>query len=316
VDLVDRLLAADPWVELLARRDLLDEPPAPSLRARVAADPRIADLLAGLDPWPPVVPGKGALDQRTPVARLGVLADFGLDRSDARIARISEAALASISPDGSFPHGGFEHTRSYDARGYVCLTHGVTEALARFGYGDDPRLVPALDHIRRTRRLDGGWRPSAAKLPGTKGELEPSCPFGSAAILRAAVAAGGPVRDEVALGAAELLLATWARRAEPWRPVGFGMGTTFGRLAYPFGTYGILRVLDVLAEVPEVHGDARLLDLLATVEAKRGPDGWTAETVSGAWAAFDFGQKRAASPWITMLVLRAGRRIRGSAAQG
>jgi hypothetical protein len=312
VDLVDRLLAADPWVELVARRDLLDELPGGELRARIAGDPRVAALLEGLDPWPPLTPMKAAVDQRTPLTRLGVLADLGLDRSEQRVARLAETALASIAADGTFPHGGFEHTKAYDARGYVCVTHEVTAAVARFGYAEDPRLRPAIEHLRRTERLDGGWRPSAARLPGTRGEADPSCPFGTVSVLRAATAVGGAMMEPVMGRAAHFLLTAWSRRAEPWRPVGFGMGSTFAKLAYPFGTYGILRVLDALAEVTSVRDDPRLTEMLAFVEAKGGPNGWHAEFVSGAWSAFDFGQKREPSPWITALVLRARRRISGT----
>jgi hypothetical protein len=50
--------------------------------------------------------------------------------------------------------------------------------------------------------------------------------------------------------------------------------------------------------------------MLAAVLAKRDADGrLRAETISGVWAGWDFGQKKQASPWITALAYRAAFRI-------
>jgi hypothetical protein len=228
---VDALLSGDPWVELVARRDLLDERPGPSLRARVASDPRVADLLAATDPWPPERRSTKAYDPKDAIWKVAVLADFGLDRTDPRIAALSDRLFAAAAPDGTFRHGGFDHTRTYDARGYTCISHSITGALARFGYRDDPRLQPAIDHIRSTQRLDGGWHPNALLQPGARRESEPSCPFGAIHVLRAAAAIGGDLLDTVGPRAANHLLDCWARRDEPFRPVGFGIGTTFAKLS-------------------------------------------------------------------------------------
>jgi hypothetical protein len=306
---LDRLLTGDPWVELVARRDLLDERPGPSVRARVASDVRVAELLEALDPWPPERRSTKAYDPKDAIWKVGVLADFGLDRTDDRVAALSDRLFAATAPDGTFRHGGFDHTKTYDARGYTCISHEVTGALARFGFRDDPRLEPAIDHIRSTQRLDGGWHPNAMLKPGASRESEPSCPFGTVHVLRAAAAVGGELLDAVGARAANYLLDCWTRRDEPFRPVGFGIGSTFAKLSYPFATYGILSVVDTLTAVPAARGDPRLSTLLDAVETAGGPDGYRAATVSGAWASFDFGQKKLPSPWITLLATRAVRRL-------
>jgi hypothetical protein len=303
------LLDADPWVELVARRDLLGEAPDAALRARIAADPRVGDLLEATDPWPPERRSTKAYDPKDAIWKVGVLADFGLDRTDPRVAALAERLFDSTAPDGTFRHGGFDHTKSYDVRGYTCITHVVTGGLARLGDRDDPRLAPAIEHIRATQRLDGGWHPNAALQPGTPRESEPSCPFGTVHVLRAATNVGGQLLDDVGPRATAYLLDCWARRGEPFRPVGFGMGSTFAKLTYPFATYGILSFVDALTAAPWARSDPRLVALVAAVAASGDEDGYAATTVSGAWAAFDFGQKKTASPWITALVLRAIRRM-------
>ena len=307
--MLDALLGADPWVELLARRDLLDTSADPSLVARIAADPRVAELIDATDPWPPGRRSTKAYDPKDAIWKVGVLADFGLTRTDPRIDALAERLFAAAAPDGTFRHGGFDHTKTYDLRGYTCVTHAATGSLARFGYREDPRLLPATEHIRATQRLDGGWHPNPALQPGVTRESEPSCPFGTLQILRAAAAVGGELLDRVGPPAAGYLLDCWVRREAPFRPVGFGMGTTFAKLTYPFATFGILGVVDALTAVRPIRTDPRLVALVDAVVASRREDGYLAATVSGAWAEFDFGQKREPSPWITAIVLRAVRRM-------
>lgn len=313
---VERLLDGDPWVELVARRDLLEEDPPESLRHTISADPRIAELFAALDPWPPERPSTRAYDPKDAIWKLGVLADFGLDRGDLRIDPLADRLFASMAPDGTFRHGGFDHTRTYDLRGYGCITHAVTGALGKFGFADDPRLVPALEQIRTTQRLDGGWHPNAKLQPGGPHETEPSCPFGTLQVLRAAAGVRGSLLDDVGARAGAYLLECWVRRDEPWRPVGFGMGSTFAKLAYPFATYGLLNVIDTLSAVTGIRDDDRLAGLIDSVAATGTADGYRAATVSLAWAAYDFGQKKAPSPWITALVLRAVKRSAGGGRGG
>jgi hypothetical protein len=315
-DLIGGLLTTDPWVELATRRVLLGEgewaTAVAAARNRVAADARVGDLFAALDPWPPR-PSTGAYDPKDPIWAIVTLADFGLRADDPRVEQLADRLFASIAPDGTFRHGGYDHTRTYDQRGYQCVTHAVTEGLAGFGYAEDARLRPAVEQIRSTQRLDGGWHPNAALQPGGKRELEPSCPFGTLNVLRAAAAVGGELFNAVGPRAAGYLLDCWARRAEPYRPVGFGMGSTFSKLFYPFATYGILKVADTLSAVPAVRKDPRLDQLLSAVEAQGAPDGYRAGSVSRAWAAFDFGQKKGPSPWITFVALRARRRLDANA---
>jgi len=44
--MIETLLGGDPWVELVARRDLIGEGQSDSLRDRISADPRIDALFA------------------------------------------------------------------------------------------------------------------------------------------------------------------------------------------------------------------------------------------------------------------------------
>ena len=304
------LTSEEPWVVYNALCDLTgaarESSEARAAYQKMQSHPHIAALLTALDPWPPDNPLSKAYDPKDSLWKLNTLADFGLRRDDERIAALAERVFAAQAEDGGFLHGGFDHTRSWHTRPYVCLTHVMTYALARFGYEDDARLQRAYDHLTRWQRLDGGWHPNKLNLPGGERETEPSCPFGTVNVLRAVVARASLRESQIAERAAGFLLDCWERRAEPYRPVGFGIGSTWDKVQYPFVQYQLLKTADTLAYIPAACEDARFQEMLGRLEAKCGPEGkWIAEGINKPYSDFDFGQKKQPSAWITFLATRA-----------
>lgn len=307
--------AKEPWVVYNTLLDLAGADPesteAASAYSEMQAHPQVAALIESLDTWPPEKPLGKAYDPKDSIWKLGTLTDFGLRREDARIAEIAERVFAAQSEEGGFLHGGFDHTKSWHTRPYICISHVMTYALARFGYLDDPRLQRAYEHITGWQRLDGGWHPNKLNLPGSEREAEPSCPFGTLNVLRALTAHPELRGSEHATRAANNLLACWERRSEPYRPVGFGIGATWDKMQYPFVQYQLLKTADTLSQVPTIRTDPRFQEIIAHIESKRGVDGkWTAEGVNKPYADFDFGQKKAPSSWVTFLAMRAVARSR------
>ena len=64
-----------------------------------------------------------AYDPKDSIWKLGTLADSGLCRDDERIATLAEKIFAAQAEDGGFLHGGFDHTRSWHTRPYICISH-------------------------------------------------------------------------------------------------------------------------------------------------------------------------------------------------
>ena len=307
----DWLLAAqEPWVAYNTLIDLtdtnLDGASAQKAYQAMQNHPRITVLIEAIDAWPPEKPLSKAYDPKDSIWKLNTLADFGMRRDDKRIAAIARRIFAAQAAEGGFLHGGFDHTKSWDTRPYICISHVMTYALARFGYLDDPRLQKAYEHIKTWQRLDGGWHPNQINLPGNEREAASSCPFGTVNVLRALVVHPDLQESKVAAHAAEFLLDCWARRAEPYRPVGFGIGETWDKVQYPFVQYQLLKTIDTLAQVPAIRKDARFQDMLGKLAGKQDSDGkWTAEGINKPWSDFDFGQKKQPSAWITFLAVRA-----------
>ncbi|HUP26870.1 MAG TPA: hypothetical protein VM409_00415 [Chloroflexia bacterium] len=307
---VDRLLTSrEPWVVYNTLVDLAGteqySPEESQAYEAIRAHPLVIGLIDALEEWPPARPLGKAYDPKDTIWKLATLADFGLRRDDERIAATAERVFAAQSEEGGFLHGGFDHTKSWHARPYICISHVMTYALARFGYLDDQRLQRAYDHITAWQRLDGGWHPNKLNLPGGERESEPSCPFGTLNVLRALVANPAMRDGETAFRAADNLLSAWERRTEPYRPVGFGIGSSWDKVIYPFVQYGLLKEIDTLSQISKVRSDPRYKEMLKVLKGKLDAEGTlTAESVNKPYAEFDFGQKKQPSAWLTFLAVR------------
>lgn len=313
-DVLDWLLAHnDPWVRYRTHIDLLgktkEESDVRQIYGELTDHPRIRSLLEAVAEWPQPVQMKKAYDPSDTLWKIQTLADFGLERSVPEIASLSEKMLDAQAENGGFLQGGFAHTKSWNNRPYACVTHILTYALVCFGYLDDERLAKAVDYLQAWQRLDGGWHPNEKLLPGQSQQDDPSCPFGTVNTLRALSVLPELREGEAAHRAVMHVLGLWERRDEPYRPVGFGIGSTFRKLQYPFVQYQLLKTVDTLSNFSFAKADKRMHEMVKIIVEKQNEDGfWLAEGINKPWAEFDFGQKKQPSGWITFLALRSIRR--------
>ena len=164
----------------------------------------------------------------------------------------------------------------------------------------------AVTHLTNLVR-DNGWPCVVAKELGKfrgPGRKEDPCPFANLAMLKA-LAEIAALRDSPACRVgAETLLSLWHDSAIR-HPYIFYMGTDFRKLKFPFIWYDLLHVLDVLTRFPWLHDDPRLLEMLALLRGKADADGrFTLESVWMAWKGWEFGQKKSASRWLTLMAWR------------
>ncbi|MFH1879423.1 MAG: hypothetical protein ABIK64_01355, partial [Bacillota bacterium] len=134
------------------------------------------------------------------------------------------------------------------------------------------------------------------------------CPYATLLMLSALLQTENTNRAELHTGA-ECLLHLWECSRELY-PFLFHMGTDFRKLKAPFIWYDILHVANVLSQMPWLRRDPRLLDMVNTIRSKADAGGrFTPESVWLAWKAWEFGQKKQPSPWLTFLALRIFRRV-------
>ncbi len=302
-----------PWMEYRVRRDLMQQeegsPEVRSAKEKLCGDPQIRVLIDEVQAWPgPVL--KNHKDATHALHKLVFLADVGLTAADPGMGPIVEAILEHPSPEGPFQvlintPKAFGGTGEDAWSWMLCDAPSLLYALARFGLVGDPRLRRAADYLAGLIR-ENGWPCAASgttKFHGPGRRSDP-CPYATLVTLKA-LAQFPEARDAAAThtGVAALL-ALWEQRTTV-RPYLFGMGSDFAKLKAPLIWYDLLHVLEVLTQFPWLRGDLRLAEMTAILRQKADAEGrFTPESIWMAWKGWDFGQKRAPSPWLTLLAHR------------
>jgi hypothetical protein len=180
------------------------------------------------------------------------------------------------------------------------------------GVGDDPRARQAIEHLAALA-TGSGWRcvaaPELGKFRGP-GRKDDPCPIATSLALKALAHVPALADSPATRAGAEMLLWHWEHQAERKFYL-FGIGSDFRKLKYPFVWYDILHVADVLSRFPFVLGDPRFREIVQSLTTQ--PDGaarYTAGSMYQSWRAWSFADKKAASPWLTLLVLRIVARVR------
>jgi hypothetical protein len=302
---IDFLLSSpDPWVRYRTRVDLLGEGAEPDRRA-VLRHPLVRKLLREARRWP----GDSRADHRSGkdlLNKICLLAHFGVRRGDPGVAAIADGILEHRDGHGRILNHVVMPRRKeaewlFDVDGQEPLL-----ALLELGFGDEPRVKDSVAALVGLALPDGGWVWPEAPSPLPCRKFAGGCPYPTVKNLRilAALPAGG--HEAAARAGTELVLDLWARRAVRY---GFGMAEQFRKLKYPFLWFDILHVLEALSRFPWVWSDRRFREMIAIVRGKEDAEGrYTPESVWMEWKALCFGQKKAPSPWLSLVVHRILRR--------
>lgn len=277
---------------------------------------RIRLLVEDLQAWPgPRLASHRSASQ--PFHKLAFLADLGLEAGYPGLGPAVEKILSGFGPESlpglpmeiSVAHGGSGETRPAWA---ICDAPTTLYALKLLGV-EDPRIEAGTGYLAgldcgqgygcHLSPVMGGWRgPGKASDP---------CPYASLVMLKLLLQYGSTYRERVH-SCAECLLGLWAD-SRTRHPYIFYMGEDFRKLKLPFIWYDLLHVLEALSQVEECRRDPRLLEMLAVVKAKEGPEGYLPEAVYQPFKGWDFGQKKKASEWMGFCIQRIETRLAGPA---
>lgn len=315
----------DPWVRYRTWLDLAglpaDDPRVTESRAEILRHPLIRGLLAELDSWPGVVLNshKSAGQQ---YHKLAFLAEVGLTAEDGALAGVLGKIAEHLGPDriprlsASIPqHFGGDGQESWawalcDAP-LLLWTIRKMDPAGQIVTGTSSALGYLAGLVRAN-----GWPCTVSKELGSfrgPGRKDDPCPYATLLMLKLLLDAhanpsGFPTDTPVAAGIGSLLGLWQASREQ--HPYQFYMGTDFRKLKAPFIWYDLLHVLDVLSRSAAATQDSRFADMLQLMNAKAGPDSlFTPESEWKAWNAWEFGQKKQPSAWLTFLVYRINRRV-------
>jgi hypothetical protein len=311
-ELTEWLLTGEPWVAYRTLTDLLDkdenESPVEATRLSVPKHSLIKKIFKGLNKdgywgkpkdihtwWP---------RKDTTFWLLPVLADFGFNVEDKRIARACEYVFSTQLPSGGF--GWDPPTTTGD-----CHSAIIIESLAKSGLLGDSRLQRAYSWLTRRQRRDGGfWCKNTGQIGGPR-EREPSCAMATMFVL-GALAQNPKLRNsEIAQKGVDFLFGCWENKGKiKYAGHDSQVGTDWEKLKYPFADYKILKFLDVLSQFEHARQRLQESEMVNLLLSKRDNKGrFTPESIVKVWSEFDFGQKEKPSRWITLLALRIVKRI-------
>lgn len=318
-EVVNWLLEGEPWVVYRTRIDLLrqpeDDPQVVTVREAMLAHPQIQALQAELSAWPGP-PLKRHNDASHLLHKLAFVADVGLRLGDPGVDDIVERVLAHQSAQGPFQvvvniptH--FGGSGQDEANWALCDAPLLLYALVKFGLSDDVRVSAAVEYLAGLIH-ENGWpcagAPEMGKFHGP-GRASDPCPYANLLMLKLLAELPALQDSTAAHTGAAAALALWAQRKER-RPYLFAMGTDFAKLKAPLIWYDILHVLDVLSRFPQLRDDPGVQEMATLVVTKADVDNrFTPESIWTAWKGWDFGQKRAPSRWLTLLVVRMLERL-------
>ena len=318
-ELIDWILdEGSPAARYLVASDLTDADArdVSELRAHMVADPAVQQVMMNAAGW-----GDRALkrhnDASHPLTALSVLADFGLSKSDPGIEALWTRISAHISEEGLFetlvnvpkPFGG----SGLDEWAWMaCDASALLYPILAFGYGDDARVIAAVDRLM-SLAAENGWPCAATRRFGKfkgPGKREDPCPITTVHALKALSLLPNERRDSAVQSGVNMVLGHWADRGTT-RFYMFGIGTDFQKIKYPTIWYDILHVTEVLSRFPCAVEDPRFADMLAALCQWADDEGrFTARSMYRAWKGWDFADKKQPSPWLTALVLRMLSRVR------
>jgi len=315
----DWLLQGPAWVQYRTRVDLLAQPEdrqeVRAARQAMLGDAQVRGLLTELATWPgPAL--KRHNDAGHVLHKLVFVADLGLRAEDPGMGVIVERILGHRAPEGPFQvlmnisprYGGSGRDEQVWA---LCDAPLILCALARLGLQNDSRLLAAADHLAALVR-ENGWpcavSPTLGKFRGP-GRKDDPCPYATLVMLQALAQLPAWRDSATCRMGAEALLGLWQQRKER-KPYLFGMGSDFAKIKAPLIWYDVLHVLDVLTQFACLRSDARLHEMAGIVRLKADAEGrFTPESIWTAWKAWEFGQKREPSRWLTLIARRSLARL-------
>jgi hypothetical protein len=329
------LASCEPAARWIAHAHLLDgaehERAAAAERALLLADPATEALIDRLPDWEAGAAFSGHQSPAFAPNLLGLLADMGVvGGDDPRIERLLDDLLRHQLPDGRFATFATSRVTPEPAwASLLCDHHAITEILLRFGRGEDPRVVRALQTMAEdlsTTDQGRAWpcrRDPVSRFRGP-GRVHDACPQVTLEALRAFSHLPAARRPAELDDVARVSLRIWRRRADE-QPYMFGHGCRFKIVKWPTTWYDLHGVLDTLGRYPALWrgpgadpDDRRALaELVACLIAYNvAADGTvTPQSCYRGFEDYSFGQKKRPSPFATARLLQVLRRLEDLAAE-
>ena len=311
--MIEKLLyISEPWLQYAIRLNILKESKKDlcALRNKALDDKKIQGYLKSVSNFHGVLV-RNHKDPDLPIHQLLFLLDIGFDTDIPEIANAVDQILSRKDSRGVYQsltnipkhYGG----KGEDTFGWcLCDAPLLLTALLKAKVDYARHIKQGVDHLLTLSKEQGypcsvSEEHGAFRGPGRKNDC---CPYATLVMLRL-LSETGEYRDSGAAGnGVEAILSLWENSLDR-HPYMFYMGTDFRKLKAPALWYDIVGVADCLSKFAHAKADPRFREMIGIIASKQDENGlYTPESVYQKCKGWDFGQKKAVSPYLTYLCMR------------
>ena len=297
------------WLQYAVRINIQNENKEDlvELKSLALCEPKIKSYLSDISDYHNILV-RNHKNPDLPIHKLLFLLDIGFDISVPEIQTAVNKIMEHVDSNGVYQSktnipkhfgGSGEDTFGW------CLCDAPLLLLALIKTGVDYRLYikPGVDYLISFFKGTGfpctvSNEFGSFRGPGRKDDC---CPNASLVMLKLLSAIPEYAQSEIVVNTAKGLLYLWENSLE-LHPYLYYMGTDFRKLKAPAMWYDIVSVTDALSRIDAVKTDARFKEMINIIKGKQDNDGlFTPESVYQKFKGWDFGQKKAPSPYLTYL---------------
>lgn len=311
------LSISEPWLQYAIRKNLRNESEDDlvDLKNEALKDEKIRSYLDDITDFHNAIV-RNHKDPDLSIHKLLFLLDIGLETDVPEIQIAVKQIMDHKDKNGVYqsmtnipPHYG---GKGEDVFGW-CLCDAPLLLLALLKASSDyqQHIRPGVKHLL-SLYTEQGFPCSVSEEHGTfrgPGRKDDCCPFATLIMIKLLSEIDEYRNSDIARGGADVILSLWANSLER-HPYMFYMGTDFRKLKAPAMWYDIVSASDCLSKFDFVKSDPRFCEMIDLIKEKRDADGmFVSESVYRKFKGWDFGQKKAPSPYLTYLCERIFRRI-------
>ena len=317
--MLEKLISiSEPWLQYAIRLNLLNETreDLSDLKKEALKDKKIQSYLSDITNFHNAIV-RNHKDPDLSIHKLLFLLDIGLGTDIPEIDSAVKQIMSHKDKNGVYqsmtnipPHYG---GKGIDVFGWcLCDAPLLLMALLKAKIDYQRHIKQGVEHLISLYK-DQGFPCSVSEEHGAfrgPGRKDDCCPFATLIMLKLLSEIDEYRGSDIVKSGVEVILSLWENSLER-HPYMFYMGTDFRKLKAPAMWYDIVSVTDCLSRFDFVKTDPRFCEMVDLIKEKRDADGmFIPESVYLKFKAWDFGQKKAVSPYLSYLCIRLLNRAR------
>jgi len=316
--MIEKLLSiSEPWLQYAIRLNLQGENKTDLevLKKDALKDEKIQGYLRDISDFHNMLVSNHK-NPELPIHKLMFLLDIGFDTD---IPEIENAVSQLMSHKDN--HGVYQSLtnipKHYGGTGTdifgwcLCDAPLLLLALIKAKADYEKQIKQGVDYLVSLTKMQGfpcSVSEEIGKFRGP-GRKDDCCPYATLIMLKLLSHIEEYKNSDIVKNCIDALLYSWENSLEK-HPYMFYMGTDFRKLKAPAMWYDIVSVADCLSKYEYAKSDKRFIEMIDIIKSKQNEDGlFTPESIYQKCKGWDFGQKKAVSPYLSFLCIRLLRRL-------